>query len=581
MSNRIPLNFIWSYLSKSKVKLTFICISLFLSVGFKLIATFLFGKSFDNFIDTRDLDNLIKILLVIATFFLLSSAFGWYQYYNMNDIGAKATSKIKSDLFYKVESLSLDFFEKTNSKDLLINFTKDISNIEKLLSNGILKFIYNSIQLIGILILMFILDVRLSLITLGLTLIIYIIVKSTSKRVSAIDKCRKDKYERLNDFIENDLLNLKIIKAYGLEKEKILTFHQLNKGLKDISIKSTYLLEISTPLLKGIYNISLVILAVSGGISVIKGTSSIGIFIEFIILSRLFFQSMKQLYLFNKDYNESLESTKEIIKLINEKISINDNENSKDIKAINGSIDFNNVSFKGSKNIDPIKAIHLSVQKGEKVVLVGSTDSGKSTILNLINRFYDTTTGEIKIDGNNIRNIKLSSLRSKVVMVPKETTLFTGTIKDNILYGKLDSTDEEVESACRQAGIHDYISTLTEGYDTEIISTTSLFTEEQEKLISIARTILSKPDIVLMEEGYPSTNIVTQIKIHEAIKNLTAGKTSFIIAHNIKTLKSADKILVMKNGEIVEEGKHEELINHQGLYEKIFNNQFSNTKNIC
>lgn len=579
MNNR-GLKFILSYLKEHKTKLIIISFSIIVYTLTKLIGPFLMGYIIDNYITIPNVDGLLRWVIILFCVYAISSLAGWFQNYVNADVAAQTVNKIRTDLFNKIETLSLRFFDSTPHGELLSRFTNDIDNIGITLSNSIIELTSNLIQLVGVLIFMLVLNVKLALITLIATPFLAIIVTFLIKRTRRLYGEQQGKLGDLNAYIEEEISGLKVVKAYGLENEVVRRFHEKNKSFKDTAIKAQFTSYLMIPLMNGLSNVTLVLIIVAGSMLTLKGDASIGLIVTFINFARLFFQPINQMSNLYNQLGLAFTGAERVMDILKEEPDIKNTPNAKEIDVLNGYVNMKDVSFSYNDEKTILKRINIEAFKGEKIAIVGPTGSGKTTIINLLNRFYDTKEGEIYFDDLKIKNINFYSLRKRIGIVLQNTILFSGTIKENLLFGKEDATDDEIEIACIKANIHDYIISLPKGYDTEITSDSNVFSKGQKQLLSIARTILSNPDILILDEATSNVDMITEQKLQEAMNTMMEGRTSFVIAHRLKTIINSDKIVVIKDGKVVEEGTHKDLLSLKGFYNELYQNQFSSLKGI-
>ena len=579
MNNR-GLKFILSYLKEHKTKLIIIGFSIIVYTLTKLIGPFLMGYIIDNYITIPNVDGLLKWVFILFCVYALSSLAGWFQNYVNADVAAQTVNKIRTDLFNKIETLSLRFFDSTPHGELLSRFTNDIDNIGITLSNSIIELTSNLIQLVGVLIFMLVLNIRLAVITLVATPFLAIIVTLLIKRTRRLYGEQQGKLGDLNAYIEEEISGLKVVKAYRLENEVVKRFHEKNKSFKDTAIKAQFTSYLMIPLMNGLSNVTLVLIIVAGSMLTLKGDASIGLIVTFINFARLFFQPINQMSNLYNQLGLAFTGSERVMDILNEEPDIKNTPDAKEIDVLNGYVNMKDVSFSYNDDKTILKKINIEAFKGEKIAIVGPTGSGKTTIINLLNRFYDTKEGEIYFDDLKIKDINFYSLRKRIGIVLQNTILFSGTIKENLLFGKEDATDNEIETACIKANIHDYIISLPKGYDTEITSDSNVFSKGQKQLLSIARTILANPDILILDEATSNVDMITEQKLQQAMNTMMEGRTSFVIAHRLKTIINSDKIVVIKDGKVVEEGTHKDLLSLKGFYNELYQNQFSSLKGI-
>lgn len=579
MNNR-GLKFILSYLKEHKTKLIIIGFSIIVYTLTKLIGPFLMGYIIDNYISIPNVDGLLRWVIVLFCVYALSSLAGWFQNYVNADVAAQTVNKIRTDLFNKIETLSLRFFDSTPHGELLSRFTNDIDNIGITLSNSIIELTSNLIQLVGVLIFMLVLNIRLAVITLVATPFLAIIVTLLIKRTRRLYGEQQGKLGDLNAYIEEEISGLKVVKAYGLENEVVRRFHEKNKSFKDTAIKAQFISYLMIPLMNGLSNVTLVLIIVAGSMLTLNGDASIGLIVTFINFARLFFQPINQMSNLYNQLGLAFTGAERVMDILKEEPDIKNTPDAKEIDVLNGYVNMKDVSFSYNDDKTILKRINIEAFKGEKIAIVGPTGSGKTTIINLLNRFYDTKVGEIYFDDLKIKDINFYSLRKRIGIVLQNTILFSGTIKENLLFGKEDATDNEIETACIKANIHDYIISLPKGYDTEITSDSNVFSKGQKQLLSIARTILANPDILILDEATSNVDMITEQKLQQAMNTMMEGRTSFVIAHRLKTIINSDKIVVIKDGKVVEEGTHKDLLSLKGFYNELYQNQFSSLKGI-
>ncbi len=501
-------------------------------------------------------------------------------------VSAKTTKDMRYDLFGKLKNLSIRFFDQSNDGDLLSRFTNDIDNISNAMNQTLVQIVSQFAMLIGVLIMMFKedtstgvlfgIEVNNLLTWQMIAFAIFAIVLATfvvSKAQYHVSK-QQSKLGTLNGYIDERISAQAIIITNDLEKETVAGFETLNDDYCQTSIKGQIYSGILMPMMSGIGLINLGTLTFVGASYVATGDMSVGLLVAFIQYSQRFFQPLGQIFSQYNILELAVTGAARIKEIMVEDEEIKSSETAIEIDGIAGEVSLDHVSFGYNPEELVLKDINISVKKGQKVALVGPTGSGKTTVMNLMNRFYDVNEGAINIDGINIQDMTLSSLRKNVGIVLQESVLFSGTIFDNIAYGKEDATEEEVQNAAKLANIHDFIMELDEGYMTHVNNSTSVFSTGQKQLMSIARTILTNPDLLILDEATSNVDTVTEAKIQGAMENVLDGRTSFVIAHRLKTILDSDKIVVLKDGEIIESGTHQELLTEDGFYAELYKNQF-------
>lgn len=530
-----------------------------------------------------------SIILLIAVYVMLSIVMLVYNVL-MAVVAGKSTRDMRKGLFGKIEELSIRFFDQSNAGDLLSRFTNDIDNISNAMNQSIMQVISQGAMLFGILIIMFNEDhtsVVLNIFGMNLTInsvIVWVmlifavgaiviagfIIRVAKKHVSLQQK----KLGSLNGYIDERISGQKVIISYGLEQETLDAFDEYNEDLKNTSVKGQIYSGVLMPFMQGVGLVNLGMLVFMGSVFVIDGTMTIGLLTAFIQYSQRFFNPLAQVVAQYNMLELAATGGARVKEVVEVKAEVVNQPGAKDITGIEGKVSLENVNFGYYENKLVLKDINIDVNKGEMIALVGPTGSGKTTVMNLMNRFYDVTSGDIKIDNKSIKDITLETLRANVGIVLQESIMFKGTIRDNILYGNRNATDEEVINAAKAANIHDFIMTLDGNYDMIVDNNTSVFSTGQKQLMSIARTILTDPDLLILDEATSNVDTVTEAKIQKAMENVLHGRTSFVIAHRLKTILNADTIIVLKDGEIIEKGSHKELLKLEGFYAELYHNQF-------
>ncbi len=530
-----------------------------------------------------------SILFLLAMYLALAISMFIYNIL-MAIVAGKSTRDMRKGLFGKIEKLSIRFFDQSNAGDLLSRFTNDIDNISNAMNQSLVQVLSQSAMLFGVIIMMFNEDNTQATINLfnndivinnvlTWTMLMFAVVAIVialfivSKARYHVSRQQK-KLGALNGYIDERISGQKVVISYGLEDETIEKFEEYNEDLRKTSVLGQIYSGALMPAMQGIGLVNLGFLVFLGSIFISKDLMSIGLLVAFIQYSQRFFNPLAQVFAQYNMIELALTGASRVKEVFETKVEIFNNKDAKDIKGIDGTVLLENVNFGYEKDKPVLKDINIEVKKGEMIALVGPTGSGKTTVMNLMNRFYDIDSGKIEFDGIDIQDITLDTLRKNVGIVLQESILFKGTIKDNIAYGKKDATDEEIINAAKTANIHEFIISLEDGYDTKVDNNTSMFSTGQKQLMSIARTILTDPDLLILDEATSNVDTVTEEKIQKAMENVMNGRTSFVIAHRLKTILNATKIIVLKDGEIIEEGSHIELLKQEGFYAELYHNQF-------
>lgn len=522
---------------------------------------------------TIDLSEIGLWLLIILAIYVLSSLASYVQSYTMAGITQSIVRTLRERVNGKLSKLPLKYFDKNSKGDILSKIMNDIDNISNTFQHNFVQMLTSGVSFIGMLAMMFYTNVRLTLITLALLPLSMIVVFLISKRSKRYFRQQWDRMGELNGHIEEMYSGHKLVKIFDREEASIEEFDDINSELTLVSHKAQFISGLISPILNFVNNISYVIICVIGGLNVVSGAMSIGGIVAFFTYSKLFMQPLVDLGNIASRLQSSLASAERVFSLLDEEEEIPDNPLHK-LEKCTGRVQFENVSFRYSEDKPLIEGLNLNAEPGSLIAIVGPTGAGKTTIVNLLMRFYDVCDGKILVDGIDIRDLSRGNLRNIFGMVLQDTWLFKGTIKENIAYGRKDATDEEIYEAAAAARVTHFVSTISEGYDTLLEEDGANVSQGQRQLLTIARAILANPSILILDEATSSVDTRTEIQIQKAMKTLMSNRTSFVIAHRLSTIREADTILVMNHGQIVEQGKHEELLAANGFYTSLYNSQF-------
>lgn len=566
---------IWLYMEKEKVALVASIICVILATLLGLLGPYLIGIIIDEYIIPKDITGTFKHLFLLAAVYLLTAVFTWLQMFMMIRVSLQTIRKLRQDLFDKFQTLSLRFFDKRTHGDLMSRVTNDIDSLNNALSQSVIQILSSVLTVLGIMIAMFSLNWMLAIATF---LIIPLIIFSTKKLItyssSHFIKRQRDLGE-LNGFVEESISGSEVITLFGKEEKINHQFSEVNERLRQSATDADMVSGFLGPVNNFINNIGLSFVIAIGAIMTVNDMASVGIIAAFVTYSRQFFRPINQLSNLLNMFQSAIAGAERVFEIMDEAPDLIDKENAIVVDSFKGDVEFSHVHFAYEEGKPILKNIDFQVKSGEKIALVGPTGSGKTTIINLLMRFYDVTSGEIKVDGHDIRDYQISGLRKKIGIVLQDTYLFSGTIMENIRYGRLEATDKEVIAAAKLASAHQYIKHLPEGYHTVIMSGGTNLSQGQRQLLAIARAILANSDILVLDEATSSIDTNTEVEIQKGIHRLTKGKTSFVIAHRLKTIENADRILVIHHGEIIESGTHQELLQKKGFYFNMYESQFN------
>lgn len=527
---------------------------------------------------THDLSSFYQALgsmLGVYAAGIIASFIAWMV---MSKFTANATNDMRENLFAKFQRMLIRYFDTHQDGKLLSLFNSDLDNIFNALNNAIFEIISQSALLIGTIIMMFIVNPTMALFTVATTPFILIISVVIMKKARVhLDK-QQDKISDLNGYVNEQINGEKVIITNGLQEESVQNFKKYNNDVRSAMFKGQFYSGMLFPLLQGISLLNLAIVIGGGAWLIVIGQVSqaigLGLIVAFVEYSQTYFQPLTQLTSIYSMTQLALTGARRLA-TVEEQDEENTIPDGKVLKGIKKGVKLENVHFGYNADKEILHGVSIDVDKGKSVAVVGPTGSGKTTIMNLINRFYDVNSGKVTFDGVDVRDITLESLRNNVGIVLQDSVLFTGTVEDNIKYGKPDASRDEVIAAAKEANIHDFIMTLPDGYDTQVSEENSVFSTGQKQLISIARTILTDPEFLILDEATSNVDTVTEAKIQKAMDAVIAGRTSFVIAHRLKTILNSDKIVVLKNGNVIEEGNHDELIKQHGFYYGLYTNQMA------
>lgn len=557
---------IWSYLRLQKVELISVVIFVIISTLLSLVGPFLIGKTIDDYIVKLDVPGAIRMALILAGVYIASSILTWLQTFVMIRVSQKTIRRLRQQLFEQYQSLPLSFYDKKQQGDLMSRMTNDIENLNAALSQSVIQIVSSFLTIVGTAFALFYLDWRLALVTLTIIPLIVYATKQIIKRSSVNYKARQRDLGNLNGYIEETISNADIITLFGQEKSTLAEFKEANERLRGSAMRADIISGFMGPINNFMNNLGLSLVIGAGAIMAVTSGLTIGVIASFVTYTRQFFRPINQLSNLLNMFQSAIAGSERVFEVLDEAEEVADIENAKAKEQYSGDVKFENVQFAYETGMTVLHGINFEAKAGETVAIVGPTGSGKTTIIQLLTRFYDATGGRILLDGEPIEHYKMTNVRGHVGVVLQDTYLFSGTVRENIRFGKLHATDDEVEQAAKIAYAHNFIKYLPEQYDTVLTSGGLNLSQGQRQLIAIARAILEDPDILILDEATSSVDTMTEVHIQKGLNNLMEGRTSFVIAHRLKTIENADQILVIKDGQILEQGNHDSLMKEQGFY---------------
>jgi len=514
------------------------------------------------------------ILLIMMGLHGFNILFNFLQGYIMAGVSVRITYRLRNELSEKIHRLPLKYFDKNSHGDVLSRITNDVDTLSNTLSQGMSQILMSFTAVLGIIIMMLTINPVLTLVAMLLLPLSGVCVGIIVKKSQKYFKAQQESLGTLNGHIEEMFTSHAIVKSFGGEKASVDAFDVHNTKLYQAGWKANFLSGLMMPIIGFIGNITYVAIVIIGGAFVINGRMTVGGIQAFIQYTRQFGQPVAQLGGVASVLQQTAAAAERVFAFLNEEEETADAAEPVVRDSVKGHVVFDNVQFGYEPDVPVIRNFAATVEPGQKIAIVGHTGAGKTTIVKLLMRFYDLNAGSISVDGTNIEAYTRDGLRTYFGMVLQDTWLFSGTIADNIRYGRLDATDDEVKQAARIAQAHHFIRTLPEGYQMLINEEADNISAGQKQLLTIARTILSDPNILILDEATSNVDTRTEVLIQRAMDNLMKGRTSFIIAHRLSTIRSADLILVMEEGDIVEQGTHEALLEADGVYAKLYNSQF-------
>ncbi|MCI6667019.1 MAG: ABC transporter ATP-binding protein [Romboutsia timonensis] len=579
-----------SYLSPYKLAILLVIVFAIGSSVFNIVGPKILGnattKIFEGLVSKVsnsgggiDFDAIFRTLTILASLYIISSIFSFIQTFITSDISQKVSYNLRKSISEKINKLPLNYYDRKTNGEVLSRVTNDIDAISQNLNQILSQMITSATTLIGVLIMMLSISVTMtlvSLIVIPLSLVmIMLVVKKSQKHFRA----QQEYLGHTNGHIEEMYSGHNIMKAFNGEEKAIEEFDKLSDTLYNSAWKSQFLSGMMMPIMTFIGNLGYVIVAIMGGFLAIRNKIQVGDILAFIQYVRSFMQPIAQTAQIANVMQQTAAAAERVFEFLEEEEVVEDVKNPISTEGIEGAVEFDHVRFGYNEDKIIINDFSINIKPGQKVAIVGPTGAGKTTIVKLLMRFYELNGGKILIDGHDYRDFTRNDLRKIFGMVLQDTWLFNGSIMENIRYGRLDASDEEVIEAAKLAHAHHFIKTLADGYNMEINEEADNISQGQKQLLTIARAILSDPKILILDEATSSVDTRTEVLIQQAMENLMEGRTSFIIAHRLSTIKNADIILVMKDGDIVEQGTHEELLKSKGFYSELYNSQFE--EEVC
>ncbi|MGG0286201.1 ABC transporter ATP-binding protein [Peribacillus butanolivorans] len=559
------------YLATNKGLLFYVLLMVLISSVLGLLGPFLVGMAIDDYIVTKDSGGLINLLFGLLAVYIFYSLSMWLQNYWMIGIAQDTVYVMRNQLFKKLHQLSIPFFDRRQHGELMSRVTNDIENVSSTLNSSVIQVFSSILTLVGTIGVMLYLSPLLTLLTLFIVPLMFFGLRWITNRTGKLFKEQQKNLGELNGFIEETISGQRIVKAFSQEDKVISDFITRSENLKKAGFLSQSYSGLIPKLMNLLNNLSFTVIAAVGGFLALSGvgTVSIGVIVIFTEYSRQFTRPLNDLANQFNTLLSAVAGAERVFAILDEKEEM-DEKQAGELRNVCGEVDFEGVSFSYNEEDQTIHDVSFHAEKGETIALVGPTGAGKTTIINLLARFYEPNSGRILIDGQDIRQVTRASLRKHMGFVLQDSFLFQGTILENIRYGRLEAGDEEVVDAAKLANAHSFIMKLPDQYDTILNQDGSGISQGQRQLLSIARAILADPVLLILDEATSSIDTITELKIQEALHRLMEGRTSFVIAHRLNTIQQSDQILVLDEGRIIEKGSHNELLQQRGFYSELY-----------
>lgn len=557
---------LWRYLAKRKARLGLVLLMVVLSSALALLGPYMIGKAVDVYLEGTGGQSWGIFLISLALVYIFYSLTSWLQNIWMIEIAQETIFRLRTDLFSYLHRLPISFFNKRQQGEIMSRLTNDIENVSSTLNSSAIQIFSSILTLLGTVGVMLWLSPLLTLLTFIVVPLMAIGMRWITRRTGPLFKERQRNMGELNGYIEETLSGQRIIKAFSQEERVINGFRERNTRIMLSGYWAQSISGFIPKLMNGLNNLSFAIVAGVGGLLAINGSITVGVIIVFVEYTRQFTRPLNDLANQWNTLLSAIAGAERVFEVLDEETEAKDEGAAISLDKVEGAVRFARVSFSYDGGANTLQGISFEAKPGEMIALVGPTGAGKTTLIGLLSRFYDPNEGSITLDGKELTSIRRESLRSKMAFVLQDLFLFKGSIRDNIRYGRLDASDEEVEQAAKLANAHSFIMRMPDGYERMLSADGSGISQGQKQLLAIARAILANPSMLVLDEATSSIDTVTEIKIQEGLQALMKGRTSFVIAHRLNTIRSADRILVLEGGRLLQQGNHEELLRQGGLY---------------
>ena len=564
---------LWAYLRRQRWVLVGTTFLVIITSAVDLMGPFLMGLAIDQYIDKGNLPGLANLIGLMILTYIVAAAGTWLQTYLMAGMAQRVVQDLRRDLFGHFQTLPLRFFDQRAHGDLMSRLTNDVDNISNVLATSFSQLIASIFGLVGVVIIMFFLNVRLALVSLVVMPLTYVLTRIIARRTRVGFRETQKTLGELNGLIEENITGQRVVKAFVRSDTVVKEFGEVNLRLRKVSLRTRIFADFMGPLMNMVGNLGLAVVACAGGWLAVEGMASVGEVAAFVNYSGRLGRPLNQIAQLFASIQSALAGAERVFELMDE-ASETDALEASSLEHVKGHVELEGVHFSYEAGVPVLKDVSLQAQAGQMIALVGPTGAGKTTIANLLPRFYDVDAGSIRIDGRDVGGLKKEDVRQRIGLVLQDNFLFATSILENIRYGRLEASDEEVMAAAKMANADTFIHRLPHSYQTVLTERGSNLSQGQRQLLAIARAILANPDILILDEATSNVDTRTEKHLQEALLRLMKGRTSFVIAHRLSTIRDADQVLVIDHGAIIERGTHASLLARGGFYYNLYMSQF-------
>jgi ABC-type multidrug transport system fused ATPase/permease subunit len=572
--DRVLIKRLVGYMLKSRRKLVIAIVAVLLASLTGLVPPYLLKVAIDNYISVGNLTGLAFISLILIGVYLVYWLSDYQRTYQISWLGQNMVNEIRKQLFSHLQNLSFSFYDQSEAGRIISRVTNDTDTLSQIFVQGIVMVISDVLTLVGIVTLMLLMNVHLTLVTLLVVPLLLISTFAFQSRLRRAFRATRKKIAQVTSRLQESISGIREIQSFTRERDTIEVFRQANIENLQANVQAGKLFALLLPIIQIIGAVGTCIVLWYSGMLTLGGGVTLGVIVAFLLLVTRFFRPIVDLTTFYNTIQSAMAAAERIFETLDTKPEIIDASDALELPAVKGEILFDNITFGYDPSHPVLRDINVYIKPGKTLAVVGPTGAGKSTLVKLLSRFYESQSGTIKVDGYNISKVTQDSLRRQMGVVLQEPFLFSGTVMENIRYGKLDAAEEEVENVAKMVGAHDFICNLPEGYETDVGERGTRLSLGQRQLVSFARALLRNPPILILDEATSSVDPYTELIIKRGLAVLLKNRTSLVIAHRLSTVKNADNIIVLNNGRIVEEGSHRELMKRKGLYRRLYEKQF-------